>query len=378
MSELWLHGQVHDDEAASAEAARDAGVVAVVAAGSAAQATRLRALGLRPWACLGAFSVRPGEIDLQCRSVDGEPRLWFGSGCPSNRFLRDRLYERVRALAAWPVEGVLLDGIRFASPYDGAETFFTCTCPWCRAAATDRGFNFTRITSALKGAASSLEDLGTQRLRLTADGLQAPVDLLPPLLTDVGLAEWLAFRATLIVDIVRSVRQEMLESAPGMKLGAYLFTPSLAPLVGQDYARLEPLLDVVSPMIYRFGDGPACLPAEVLALSRFCPNADADAATLAAAALLGLEPPTAGGEQPEMGVAAIARECTRARSRLGRGANLVPILWLDDPQIREAVAAVTAGAPDGVSFYPSGDHRAERLGQAAAYLRVSDSSARQG
>ncbi len=57
MSDLWLHGHVAPDEAASAEAARAAGVSAIVAAGSSEQAERLRSLGLRPWACIGAFSV---------------------------------------------------------------------------------------------------------------------------------------------------------------------------------------------------------------------------------------------------------------------------------------------------------------------------------
>jgi hypothetical protein len=43
------------------------------------------------------------------------------------------------------------------------------------------------------------------------------------------------------------------------RLGAFVFSPSLASFVGQDYETLGECLDLVSPMMYTSGGGAACL-----------------------------------------------------------------------------------------------------------------------
>ena len=62
--------------------------------------------------------------------------------------------------------------------------------------------------------------------------------------------------------------RNVLESVdPKLELGAYLFPPSLSRLVGQDYERLLPYLDLLQPMLYRLGEGVACLNYELAALA---------------------------------------------------------------------------------------------------------------
>ena len=56
--------------------------------------------------------------------------------------------------------------------------------------------------------------------------------------------------------------------AAGKTVGLDLFTPAIAPLVGQDYGLLAPLSDWVKPMSYCHAKGPAGLPLELAGFVR--------------------------------------------------------------------------------------------------------------
>ncbi|MGQ9553435.1 MAG: hypothetical protein ACUVWR_04910 [Anaerolineae bacterium] len=370
MVEIWLHGRLADNGAEALRLAASAGVQNVVMGASQEEAQAVRTAGMKPWAGIASFPVQAEERQLLCRSVAGEPVLWFGSGCPNHPLLRQRLIERVRTLADWDVEGIFLDGIRFASPFEGADTYFTCTCYWCQAAAVERGFSWSQISTGLRQAQAELPSLSAEIAARFGKGAYGPVDGLPLLLRYPALSEWLRFRAAVITETVAQVKEALKRQAPGKRLGAYLFTPALAPLVGQDYTALAANLDVASPMIYRFGDGPACLPAEVLALAAFAP-ASGQAALAAVLPLLGLESAARPGRDLLQGMTldALGRESARARARLAGDTALVPILWLDDPDIAAATAAALAGCPEGVSYFATGEERGARMQTAASFLR---------
>lgn len=51
-----------------------------------------------------------------------------------------------------------------------------------------------------------------------------------------------------------------------------VFSPGLAPLVGQDFIYISQFADWVKPMIYRFGKGPSSLRSEIPALIRELTN----------------------------------------------------------------------------------------------------------
>ena len=75
-----------------------------------------KSAGLNVWGCTVTFPVPRGAGDVLARDVYGVPRMWFRSGSPGLRSLRDTHLDTVRTALSWPeVDGFYLDGIRFAS-----------------------------------------------------------------------------------------------------------------------------------------------------------------------------------------------------------------------------------------------------------------------
>jgi hypothetical protein len=163
-------------------------------------------------------------------------------------------------MTRYPFDGVFLDKIRFPSPANRLSEVFSCFCPHCVAKATESGLVLDEVRAVL-------EDwrLGT--------GAGTPVDI------PEG-AEWLErlvaarpvlqrfirFRADSVSGLVAEATQRMRRL--GKKVSLDVFTPALAPLVGQDFSALAPEADWIKPMIYRFGDGPANLRSELPTLIR--------------------------------------------------------------------------------------------------------------
>ena len=288
---------------------------------------------LKVWSCRPAFSIRhhpPSEqTPLLARDVDHHPQLWFNSGCPNQPALRQAHRQHVQEIAQGPFTGFMLDGIRFASPNSG-PAFFTCFCDVCRQAAHALNLDF----DAMRHAVRALRD----QLRPTRP---TPDALIESFQRDPGLTAWLRFRTGCIIGHVHEVRRlvddankwRRQRSQAPFQLGAYLFAPSLAALVGQNYAALAGLLDVVSPMLYRtLTPGDACLTTEYAALAN-----------------LRLIPP-----HPEFTPADIAAEVRRARDLLSQShatPQLVPILQLADDLGVEVTAAAQAAAPDGLDYF---------------------------
>ncbi|MGC8828105.1 MAG: hypothetical protein ACP5TV_14005, partial [Anaerolineae bacterium] len=150
MTELWVHGLPSPAAESAGRLAALAVTNVVVGESAVGDVAAARRAGLRPWVAIAAFPVQPEEEHLLCRTLSGRPVSWFSSGCPSNPVLRQRLLERVRQLAEWDIEGIFLDGIRFASPFEGIETYFTCSCRCCQAAAADLGFSLVAINASLR------------------------------------------------------------------------------------------------------------------------------------------------------------------------------------------------------------------------------------
>jgi len=57
-----------------------------------------------------------------------------------------------------------------------------------------------------------------------------------------------------------------------LDLGVALFTPSLAPLVGQNYQKIAAYVDLIQPMVYHSGKGPACINHELACLTQTLPS----------------------------------------------------------------------------------------------------------
>jgi hypothetical protein len=302
--------------------------------------------GLAVWAYRAAFLVR-GLTDeeaqpLLTRDVDGEPRVWFSSGCPNRRALRDAHISAIERLAQTRLfTGFMLDGIRFASP-NADDAFFTCFCDACRAKAGVLGVDFERMrrdVAALRawcraagagGARGSALGGGTSRpLAQAAEALPAALARWP------GVTDWLRFRAACVVEHVEQVRQAVnawrAPDGTPFRLGAYVFTPSFARLVGQRYGQLAPLLDVISPMIYRINTGGD---------SGLVPE-------WAALASLGLLP-----AHEEFTAAGVGAEVSHARALLPQDKPaLVPILRLADDLVADTTRAARAAGADGLDYF---------------------------
>lgn len=330
---LRIYGLPEEGRADAAKRLADRGFDAVVVSVDETADTISPALdaGLRVWSCRAAFSVshlaEPDSSALLARDVDGEPRLWFGSGCPNQPALREAHLRHIRSVAeSGAYNGFMLDGIRFASP-NAAHAFFTCFCDTCFSRATDLGVHLESARRDVRSLRDWCRSSGTPLADDPTSLASAMVDRWP------GITVWLRFRTACIAEHVAEVRSAVDElNVRGIEfqLGAYLFAPSLAPLVGQDYAALAPLLDVVSPMLYRtLGPGDACLTSEHAAL-----------------AALNLVP-----SRPQFISSDIVREVRLARRALAGTSSLVPILQLADDQLAGVIDATNHTSVDGLDFY---------------------------
>jgi hypothetical protein len=180
--------------------------------------------------------------------------------CPNNPAVRRKAVERLRALLErYPFDGVFVDKMRFPSPANGLEDVLSCFCDHCRAGAATRGLN-------LGDVARTIEQTLRGEVPLPARG--APDEGLGWLADLFGagspFARFLRFRLDSVTGLIAELHAAA--SDLGRKVALDLFSPCLAPLVGQDYGRLAAHAAWVKPMTYRVANGPAGLRLELPAL----------------------------------------------------------------------------------------------------------------
>ena len=187
----------------------------------------------------------------------GEERFLFS--CPNNPRYGDEAFNALSAiLSKAEVDGVMLDKIRFPSPSNGFEALLGCFCDSCRSLfESQTGHSFEQQRQRARELLSQLRQTGPEPLlagwKDTGSFWRA-----------AGLEELAIFRVSSILSTVE--RYGSLARSRGLEVGLDLFSPSLAPLVAQDYEALSSLCDWVKPMIYRSAVSPAGLPLEVACL----------------------------------------------------------------------------------------------------------------
>jgi hypothetical protein len=182
----------------------------------------------------------------------------FRFACPNNPAVRAKTLGRLRELLSrFPFDGIFLDKMRFPSPANGLDEVVSCFCDHCRRAASATGLDLSDVARIFEhgladiGPARTLQGEGWNWLAILAGAHSL-------------LSRFLRFRSDSIERLVAEARTEA--SRLGRKLALDLFSPSLAPLVGQDYSRLAKHCDWAKPMIYRLARGPAGLRLEIPAL----------------------------------------------------------------------------------------------------------------
>ena len=306
-------------------------------------------LGLAVYLCSGAYSASApfdGEEYL-ARDINGNPQLWFGSTCPNQPDVRRHNLAWIAEMARTEgIRGVFLDGARFASPASSpaADAFYTCFCLVCEEKAEKLGFDFARMRAAVKVL---YDNTPAQGLSLILDHL-------------AGLTDWLAFRRVCTSEHLQNFAHTVKEVNPSLETGIFIFSPSLAPLVGQHYGDLRGHMDIFSPMIYRHyqaQQGPACLNFELSVLAdeltkRLLPF---ERVLSLLHVLTGLD--MTGFDDPvsirENGFAplAVASETRKARQLIGDDGRLIPIIQLADDSLDESMQQAAAGGADGVNFF---------------------------
>jgi hypothetical protein len=195
----------------------------------------------------GGWSEKRSQVDETFRFV-----------CPNNPAPRAKTLRRLEELLnIYAFTGVFLDKIRFPSPANGLEEVASCFCDDCRASAGAVGLDLEEVARLFQDPAAVTA--GTTSTSDGVDWLSVVADGTPP------LSRFLRFRMESITAIAAEAHG--IASGLGRRVGFDLFSPGLAPLVGQDYRALSRFAEWIKPMTYRVAEGPAGLRLEIPSLA---------------------------------------------------------------------------------------------------------------
>ena len=308
-----------------------------------------KSVGLKVYACTWTFKAPGDEKRYGVENAYGERSLWAGAGCPNNPEIGEsRLAWVKEVLANFEVNGIVLDGVRFPSPGSGLSAFLTCFCKYCNEKARSFGYDLLPVK----------EFLGSSRDSVAL--IRASVNF-PNVSDSQELMEWMSFRCRSITEHVKDVKEVAESVDQKAEVGAAVFTPSLAPLVGQSYADLCSILDFIQPMIYHRGDGVACMNFELSRLVEGFVKGEGRRDVLEALYnLLGYAehgPPRDAKDLLEEGLppVMISEEVMRAKELMRMGeAKLTPIVFIVGSswtELKEISKQVLDLGPDGIVYF---------------------------
>jgi hypothetical protein len=189
---------------------------------------------------------RPGYGRLGAWSKLGIGEETFLFSCPTACAEDPEIQTRISmTLASSGADAIFLDRIRHPSPANGLEFLGACGCPRCRAI-------FRRETG------EEWPDLVDLAVKHASHGAEGAAEFL----AKAGSA--LDFRTSTITRAAATYAKAARQA--GARVGLDLFSPSIAPLVGQDYTQLGRMADFVKAMIYCKAQAPAGIPLELSCL----------------------------------------------------------------------------------------------------------------
>lgn len=355
----WMHGfDGGEDPLELATKLREAGFNTVVA-GGAAVIDAVNKAGMDSWICGGGFSLIRDEDSLKAKDIFDDPQAWFGSASPCSQEIRDASLDTyTKMVKTEGIKGILVDGVRFASPASGLMPFLTDFSDHAAKRAAELDCDFSLMKRDVTRLHAQLTASGKIRLRWF-EQIATPSGLLEWLSGSPGIMEWLRFRRIHTTGHLNAIA-EIIHGA-GLQMGIYIFTPSIAPLVGQSYEDLRDTVDVFAPMIYRnYPDhpGPACLNWELAELPeelKITGSPEEEAVVKAILSWAGFSDfsitPTVEAIRSELPPEVVGLETARARALLRDDKELAPILYIDDPKMADTVASVKEKGVDGINFF---------------------------
>lgn len=370
-TKYWMHGIDGNKPQETAQALRDAGFNVVVA-GGAAVIEAINKAGMEAWLCGGGFPLVRDDDAVKAVDILGTPQVWFGSGSPNCPEVREASIKSYQEMAKTEgIIGILVDGCRFGSPASGLMPFLTDFSEHSSKKADALGFDFSLMKRDVGQLLKTLK--GEDEENRSLAWLSMPIGITEWLVDHPGIVEWLRFRRACTTEHFTAL-SEIIHGA-GLRMGVYIFSPCISPLVGQSYEDLSAFVDVFAPMIYRnYPDypGPACLNWELTELAKELGLAGTpeEKAVMnmilayAGFADLPVEHTIAAVEKalpPE----AVGRETQRARDLIG-SKELAPIIYIDDPEMAKTAQSVRDAGADGVNFFVYKDNWANMVRPAFA------------
>ena len=335
---LRIFGYDQSDLPGTAEIYQKHGITSVVGFANPEAAEFFAANGFEYYIMQGCFHTdeRTESPENLCLDINGNRTKWFGSACPLSPAAIAKCMAQARQFAAMPnITGIIIDGARYASPAspENADAFFTCFCERCVAKMTQLGYDPTLIKSSVAALYTHCK---------TGQGYS-------PDIHRRGIDQWLAFRRSVITAHLTQYAKAIRAVNPKLQVGMYLFTPSLSPLVGQNYYDLAEVFDFLSPMIYRQYrqmEGPACLDHELAALRRTADHlTDAQKQPVYAlySQLTGLPfeelPGVAQLLAEGCPVSYVENEVRKAQAWVGARIEISPIIMLEDTRLAQSIQA---------------------------------------
>ncbi|MEE2659240.1 MAG: hypothetical protein VX733_12095 [Candidatus Latescibacterota bacterium] len=196
-----------------------------------AAVNQLKDAGLQVWTYGGAWTIR---------------RLMF---CPSRADVQDWLEA---ACVYWATEYDLdgLDITHFRYPMGSFPLgLFGCTCPSCRSAAADLGYDMDAMVNDLKAAREQLRRLDGVRLGEVVRLGIGFLDVVHALSMRSGVLDWFRFRCDLIVCNLARFRAAVRSASPTTRFGTDTYPASMALAAGHDYLRWDEMADFASPLV---------------------------------------------------------------------------------------------------------------------------------
>lgn len=233
-----------DPDLPTAKKIRDIGIDAIFLPETSTTTAYARNIGLSTFIHIWTFSVPRRTLEYGLVDCFGHARFWANSGCPNNPAVQRYALKRIETIARRnDIDGIILDGVRFPSPGSGGRPFSGCFCSHCIELATKIGYDVELMKVSIKRL---IRGELSQRLPLEELGY-------------AGINQWLSLRSQSITRFIAQVNRLVKGISRRIILSAALFSPSLAPLVGQDLASLEDIIDLPQLMVYHKGQGPACV-----------------------------------------------------------------------------------------------------------------------
>jgi hypothetical protein len=170
--------------------------------------------GMRFWLYFSGHHNDPGEREVMSETFEGVkfadlPPIPYAlsQGELTTCFEKPQVKNYVRALFgyaphAYPVDGMYVSHTRYATPSFWTN-LFGCACPSCREAAGTMGYDFERMSAAMRGLRKRLEHLDRQTLERTARARMTFGDFLAEMGEDNGVADWLYFRTKVVGNALR-------------------------------------------------------------------------------------------------------------------------------------------------------------------------------